>query len=97
MPLAPGTKLGPYEILSPPGAVGDGCKYWRRQQMRGVKVVVETHSALILLGIQALVAEGFLIPEMVKLHWFSRGPDGKTKIESADMAEDGGIKKNSMR
>ena len=57
--------------------------------MRGVKVVVETHSALILLGIQALVAEGSLIPEMVKLHWFSRGPDGKTKIESADLAEDG--------
>ncbi len=57
--------------------------------MRGVKVIVETHSSLILLGIQTLVANGFLLPQLVKLHWFSRSPDGMTHIQSADLADDG--------
>ena len=34
---------------------------------RGVRVVVETHSSLLLLGVQTLVAEGDLSPELVKL------------------------------
>jgi predicted ATPase len=57
---------------------------------RGVKVVVETHSSLLLLGIQSLVAEGKLAPEIVKLHWFKRRPnDGVTEISSADLDEAG--------
>src|SRR5262249_36842341 len=37
---------------------------------RGVRVVAETHSTMLLLGVQALVAEGRLEADIVKLHWF---------------------------
>ncbi|MDQ3010002.1 MAG: DUF3696 domain-containing protein [Acidobacteriota bacterium] len=57
--------------------------------MRGVRVVAETHSSLLLLGIQTLVAEGKLPPELVKLHWFTRDKDGATTIRSADLDEAG--------
>ena len=56
---------------------------------RGVRVVAETHSSLLLLAIQTLVAEGDLSPELVKLHWFTRGEDGATKIDTADLDEVG--------
>lgn len=56
---------------------------------RGIRVVVETHSELLLLGVQTLVAEGKLSPEIVKLHWFERQEDGTTKINSADLDEAG--------
>jgi predicted ATPase len=56
---------------------------------RGVRVVVETHSDLLILGIQTLVAEGKLSPELVKLHWFSRDETGATTITSADLDETG--------
>lgn len=56
---------------------------------RGVRVVAETHSSLLLLGIQTLVAEGKLSPELVKLHWFSRNKDGITEIDSVDLDEAG--------
>ena len=53
---------------------------------RGVKVVAETHSSLLLLSIQSLVAEGKLSPDKVKLHWFKRRPeDGVTEVSSADL------------
>lgn len=56
----------------------------------GVRVVVETHSSLLLLGIQALVAEGKLSPDKVKLHWFKRRPqDGVTEVTSADLDDAG--------
>ncbi len=56
---------------------------------RGVHVVAETHSSLLLLGIQTLVAEGKLSPELVKLHWFSRNKDGITEVDSVDLDEAG--------
>lgn len=56
---------------------------------RGVHVVAETHSSLLLLAIQTLVAEKKLSPDLVKLHWFKRGEDGMTKITSADLDESG--------
>ena len=56
---------------------------------RGVRVVVETHSSLLLLAVQTLVAEGSLPPELVKLHWFTRGENGATKIDTADLDETG--------
>ena len=56
---------------------------------RGVRVVVETHSSLLLLGIQTLVAEGDLSPELVKLHWFSRRKDGVTEVNSTELDEAG--------
>ena len=57
--------------------------------MQGKRLVVETHSSLLLLGIQTLVAEGKLPPELVKLHWFTLQEDGSTKITSADLDETG--------
>ena len=56
---------------------------------RGVRVVVETHSDLLLLGLRALVAEGKLASEKVKLHWFKRDSIGNTKVSSADLDEGG--------
>ncbi len=56
---------------------------------RGVRVVTETHSSLLLLAVQTLVAEGDLSPELVKLHWFTRGENGATKIDTADLDEVG--------
>ena len=52
---------------------------------RGIRVVAETHSSLLLLAVQTLVAEGDLSPELVKLHWFTRGENGATKITPADL------------
>ena len=56
---------------------------------RGVRVVAETHSSLLLLGIQTLVAEGDLPPELVNLHWFTRNKEGVTEVASADLDEAG--------
>lgn len=56
---------------------------------RGVRVVVETHSSLLLLGVQTLVAEEKLPPDLVALHWFERGDDGATTVTSADLDEAG--------
>ncbi|MCX6673621.1 MAG: AAA family ATPase [Methanothrix sp.] len=57
---------------------------------RGVRVVAETHSSLLLLGVQSLVAEGKLSSDNVKLHWFKRRPvDGVTEVSSADLDKAG--------
>lgn len=62
---------------------------------RGVRVVVETHSDILLLAIQTLVAqyaadnEHGLDPSLVKLHWFSRDDEGVTHVQSADLDEAG--------
>jgi predicted ATP-dependent endonuclease of OLD family len=52
---------------------------------RGVRVVLETHSDLLLRRIQSLVAEDEISPDQAILHWFSRDEDGFTKITTADM------------
>jgi predicted ATPase len=57
--------------------------------LQGTRMVIETHSSLLLLGIQTLVAEGKLPPELVKLHWFQLQDDGSTQITSADLDETG--------
>ena len=54
-----------------------------------MRVVVETHSSLLLLGVQTLVAEGKLPPDHVALHWFERDNDGATTVTSADLDEAG--------
>ncbi len=56
---------------------------------RGVIVVAETHSALLLREVQTLVAEGKLSPDKVKLHWFQRQEDGRTIVTPADLDEKG--------
>ncbi len=56
---------------------------------RGVRVVAETHSALLLRAIQTLVAKGDLDPELVALHWFSRDTEGVTQVKSAELDANG--------
>jgi len=57
---------------------------------RGVKVIAETHSSLLLRAVQTLVAKGELAPDLVKLHWFVRNEnDGSTEVRSADLDEEG--------
>jgi hypothetical protein len=56
---------------------------------RGVRVIVETHSSLLLRAIQTLVAKGDISPDLVKLHWFTRQEDGSTEVNSADLDKDG--------
>jgi hypothetical protein len=58
--------------------------------VRGVRVIAETHSSILLRGVQTLVATGKLPPGLVKLHWFTRNPeDGSTEIHSADLDNQG--------
>jgi len=53
---------------------------------RGVRVIVETHSALLILGVQTQVVEQKLDPNTVKLHWFTRDEEtGATTVSSADL------------
>jgi len=56
---------------------------------RGVIVVAETHSALLLKEVQTLVATGKLPTDKVKLHWFKRQDDGRTIVAPADLDENG--------
>jgi hypothetical protein len=57
---------------------------------RRARIVVETHSSLLILALQALVARGDLAPDLVKLHWFARSEtDGVTTIHSADLDDAG--------
>lgn len=56
---------------------------------QGVRVVAETHSSLLLLGVQTLVAEEKLSSDLVKLHWFTRREDGITEVDSVDLDEAG--------
>ena len=60
-----------------------------KEAKRGVRVVVETHSSLLLLGVQTLVAEGTLPPDLVALHWFERDNDGATQVKSRELDEFG--------
>lgn len=56
---------------------------------RGVRVVIETHSALLLLAVQTLVAEGYIPSNNVMLHWFKRRDDGVTDVTSSELDETG--------
>jgi hypothetical protein len=62
---------------------------------RGVRVVAETHSTLLLTAIQTLVAKGELSPDLVKLHWFQRdSKTGVTQVSSADLDENGAFRED---
>ncbi len=56
---------------------------------RGVVVMAETHSILVLRAIQACIARGILAPQAVGLHWFARGKDGSSKVTTAQIEADG--------
>ena len=57
---------------------------------RGVQVIAETHSSLLLRGLQVCVANGSVHPDDVILHWFDRSPvSGQTSITSAGLDSKG--------
>lgn len=57
-----------------------------RAAERGVRVLAETHSSILLLGIQSLVARGELDPAKVRLHWFTRNEQtGLTEITPGEL------------
>jgi predicted ATPase len=56
---------------------------------RGVRLVIETHSSLLLRGILTSVAKGTITPQKVALHWFTRNEDGVTTVRTADIDEQG--------
>ncbi|MEW6378445.1 MAG: AAA family ATPase [bacterium] len=77
------------EIHLHPGAQFAMARVLADAANRGVRVVIETHSSLLLLGVQTIVAEGALSPDKLKLHWFKRRENGATEIRSADLDEAG--------
>ncbi len=56
----------------------------------GARVIVETHSGLVLRAVQTAVAKGLLDPAEVSLNWFGRDArSGVTRIRRADIQGDG--------
>ena len=74
----PEIHLHPKAQLAMAGILADAAR-------RGVVVVAETHSELLLRGVQSLVAEGRLNPGLVRLHWFRRDRNGVTSVDSASL------------
>lgn len=58
---------------------------------RGVRLVIETHSSLLLQGILTCVAKGEITPETVALHWFARDEEGVTRVKTADLDSEGRV------
>ena len=56
---------------------------------RGVRVIMETHSELLLLGVQTMVAKDRLDPKHVSLNWFSLDEQGHSVIRQAEIGQDG--------
>jgi predicted ATPase len=56
---------------------------------RGVRVIVETHSALLLLRLQTLVADNKIDPSKVGLVWFTRDDNGATQVDEGTFDNDG--------
>jgi hypothetical protein len=56
---------------------------------RGVRVIIETHSSLLVSAIQAAIAEGRIAPARVSLNWFTRDTMGQTHVSEARIADDG--------
>ena len=56
---------------------------------RGVRIIMETHSELLLLGIQTMVAQGRLDPAQLSLNWFSLDEQGHSRIHQAEIEQDG--------
>lgn len=77
------------EIHLHPASQGKLAEMFADAARRGVRVVVETHSSLLLLAIQTVVASRGLVPSDVKLHWFTRDATGSTKVTSGELDESG--------
>ena len=52
---------------------------------RGVRVVIETHSSQLLLGLQTAIAQDEIDPKHVIFHWFQRDPlTGESQISAVE-------------
>ena len=79
----PEIHLHPKAQVALAGILADAAK-------RGVLVVVETHSSLLLVAIQTIVAKEELSPSAVMLHWFQRHKQtGATQITSCELDDAG--------
>jgi predicted ATPase len=58
---------------------------------RGVRLVIETHSSLLLQGILTRVARGEITPANVALHWFRRNEGGVTNVTTANLDAEGRV------
>lgn len=56
---------------------------------RGVLLVIETHSAILLRSVQTLVAKGEVPPRDVRLYWFQRDEAGAATVTSGEVDENG--------
>jgi hypothetical protein len=56
---------------------------------RGVRVVAETHSSLVLRSVQAAIASGDISSEDVALNWFERDVNGEADVRLAEVDEEG--------
>lgn len=56
---------------------------------RGARLVVETHSPVLLKAVQIAVAKGRLAPEDLALHWFERDEEGATLVKTRQIDSDG--------
>lgn len=62
----------------------------KRAVDRGVRVVVETHSSLLIRALQTLVARQELRTDDIILHWFTRDPgSGDTRVATAELDRTG--------
>ena len=58
--------------------------------LRGVKVIAETHSSLIVRAVQTAVARRRIKPTQVSLNWFGRDLEtGVTRVTPAELDDDG--------
>ncbi|HHQ47757.1 MAG TPA: DUF3696 domain-containing protein [Acidobacteria bacterium] len=55
----------------------------------GVTVIAETHSGLLLRGVQRAIAQRKAPPDTVRLHWCTRNEDGATVVSTATLDEAG--------
>lgn len=78
----PEAHLHPRAIRALPGLFLDAIR-------RGAQVVVETHSELLLLSTQALVAEGAFANYTVRLNWLWRDGEGVSRCRGEDLDERG--------
>ena len=56
---------------------------------RGVVMVVETHSAILLRAVQTLIADGTFRKEDTALHWLQRNNEGETIVTTAELDDKG--------
>lgn len=77
------------EIHLHPRAAYQLSRLLQRAVMRGVQVVIETHSELLLLGLQELVANGQFGDKKILLHWVQRDQRGASSLTSHKLDEKG--------